>query len=142
PVHLRVAEHEGAVYVDLGDEAGRVAEVRADGWDVRDAAPVMFRRTRAMRPLPEPVRGRHPGEGLALLGRHVRAGAHGLILLMAFLVQALRPRGPYPVLVLQGEQGTGKSHASRALRSLVDPSEVPVRAAPGGEHDLVIMAEN
>ena len=39
---------------------------------------------------------------------------HGgdFVLIVAWLVAALRPRGPYPILVISGEQGTAKSTAS------------------------------
>lgn len=63
-------------------------------------------------------------------------------LLVAWLVQALRPRGPYPVLLLQGEQGSAKSTAERLLRALVDPSVAPLRTTPRNEHDLYIAATN
>jgi len=61
-------------------------------------------------------------------------------LLVAWLVQALRPTGPYPVLLLQGEQGSAKSTAERLLRALVDPSAAPLRTTPRNEHDLYIAA--
>ena len=108
-VHLRVAEHEGAIYVDLADADARAVRVSPEGWDVVDDPPVAFRRTSSMRPLPEPEPGQTPGEGLTLLPRHVRTTLAGLVLVINFLVQALRQRGPFPLLVLQGEQGAGKS---------------------------------
>jgi hypothetical protein len=63
-------------------------------------------------------------------------------LLLAWLTQALRPKGPYPVLILQGEQGSAKSTVERLLRALVDPSTVPLRATPRNERDLIIAATN
>src|SRR5262249_30042936 len=55
---------------------------------------------------------------------------------------ALSGRGPYPILVLNGEQGTGKSVFSRLMRSLIDPSAAPIRAMPKDERDLVVSASN
>lgn len=52
------------------------------------------------------------------------------------------PSGPYPVLALTGEQGTAKSTAASMLRSLVDPSTVPLRSLPRDERDLAISASN
>jgi Mg-chelatase subunit ChlI len=37
------------------------------------------------------------------------------------MAAALRPVGPYPVLLLRGEKGSGKSTLARARRRLVDP---------------------
>jgi hypothetical protein len=56
------------------------------------------------------------------------------------MLAALRPAGPYPLLALDGEQGSGKSTASRMVRRLVDPNAADVRAAPGNERDLLVAA--
>src|SRR6266699_2044048 len=57
PVYLRVAEHDGRVYLDLADERWRAVEIAPDGWQVITCPPVRFRRTAGMLPLPMPVRG-------------------------------------------------------------------------------------
>lgn len=59
-VHMRIASHEGAIYVDLGDDAWRVVRITIEGWAVIEGAnaPIRFRRTRGMLPLPEPTRRR------------------------------------------------------------------------------------
>ncbi len=61
-------------------------------------------------------------------------------LLLAWLLMAFSPRGPYPVLGLSGEQGSTKSTTARVLRSLLDPSSAPLRTAPREERDLMISA--
>jgi hypothetical protein len=55
---------------------------------------------------------------------------------------ALRPAGPYPVLALHGEQGSGKSTAVEVLRSIIDPNEAALRPPPRDERDLVLAASN
>jgi hypothetical protein len=57
PVHLRVAEHRGKLYLDLCDAAWRAVEIDDQGWRVVDRAPARFRRSRGSRPLPEPELG-------------------------------------------------------------------------------------
>ena len=53
PVHklfLRIGEHDGAVYIDLGDAQWRSVEVKGDGWRLIDRAPVsLFARGRCGR---------------------------------------------------------------------------------------------
>lgn len=61
-------------------------------------------------------------------------------LLVGWLVGALSPGGPYPLLVLQGEQGSAKSTTVRVLRSVTDPAVEPLRAPPRGKRDLAIAA--
>lgn len=63
-------------------------------------------------------------------------------MVLAWLVAALRPCGPYPALDVHGEQGSAKSTMARALRSLVDPSTAPLRGTPRDERDLMIAASN
>jgi hypothetical protein len=62
--------------------------------------------------------------------------------MVAWLVMALRPVGPYPVLALHGEQGSGKSTAAEALRMVIDPNEALLRPPPRDERDLVIAGSN
>ncbi|MHC4404575.1 MAG: hypothetical protein ACYTG0_33390 [Planctomycetota bacterium] len=63
-------------------------------------------------------------------------------LVVAWLVATLRPRGPYPVLALFAEQGSGKSTTGRQVRDLVDPNSAPLRAEPRNGRDLMIAANN
>ena len=63
-------------------------------------------------------------------------------LLITFMLNCLLPEGPYPVGVLAGPQGAGKTLTSRAIRLLVDPSVALVRAAPREERDLVVAGFN
>ena len=54
----------------------------------------------------------------------------------------LRNRGPYPVIVLSGEQGSAKSTFSAILRAVLDPNTAPLRALPREDRDLFIAATN
>src|SRR5262249_8630505 len=58
------------------------------------------------------------------------------------LLATFRNRGPYPVLVLSGEQGSAKSTFSELLRALIDPNTAPLRALPREDRDLFIAANN
>ena len=64
------------------------------------------------------------------------------VLVVAWLLAALRAGGPYPLLALSGEQGSGKTVLSKLLRALVDPSVAPVRALPREDRELFITANN
>jgi hypothetical protein len=145
-IYIRVAEHGGNVYVDLADEGWRVVEIAPTGWSVLPAedAPVRFRRPRGMLPLPTPLPTDDVDDGCdGLLRRFFNVSCdEDLRLIVAWLVAALRQAGPYPVLLLQGEQGSAKSTAERLVRALVDPSAAPLRTTPRNEHDLFIAADN
>jgi hypothetical protein len=47
-----------------------------------------------------------------LLRKYVNVSAADFPLLIGWMTAALRPFGPYPILVLSGEQGSAKSTAS------------------------------
>ncbi|HLN50921.1 MAG TPA: bifunctional DNA primase/polymerase [Thermoplasmata archaeon] len=135
--HLRVAEHEGDLWVDLGDPAWRSVRVTRLGWTLERTSPVRFVRGRDMLPLPEPARGGSLAELRPFLSAASVTDAI-YVLSVGWLVGAFHPRGPYPLLHLGGEQGTGKTQTGRRLVSLADPSSVPVRSPPREERDLAI----
>lgn len=64
---------------------------------------------------------------------------------LAWLVACLRPLGPYPILVVRGEKGSGKTTLSKALRRFVDPRQPELKALPKGQdavRTLAISAEH
>jgi hypothetical protein len=138
PIAIRVAGEGDRIYLDLADERWRAIEIDAKGWRIVDDPPVRFRRAKAMLPLPEPL----PGGSVADLRRFVNVSDLDWPLLLAWLVAAFRPVGPYPILKLLAEQGAGKTTTSRVLRSLIDPNSAPVRSPPREERDLAIAANN
>jgi hypothetical protein len=138
-VFIRVAPHgDSAIYVDLGDSARRAVEIRPDGWSIVSDPAVRFLRPKGMKPLPEPARG----GSLKKLRTFARLDEDQFLLVVAWLVAALWPAGPYPVLVLTGEQGSGKSTLAMALRRLCDPHMMPLRSPPREPKDLVIGARH
>lgn len=139
PVYMRTGSHEGRIYIDLCNEAWECVEITPQGWQIIPEAPIPFVRRMGMQPLPSPVQGGSLAELLPFVNL---ANPDHAVLLYAWLVHALNPDNPQPVLVLTGEQGTGKSTVSKMIRSLIDPSVSPVRSEPRSEQDLVISAEN
>ncbi|NQT40030.1 MAG: hypothetical protein HQ581_21235, partial [Planctomycetes bacterium] len=135
--HMRVAEHWGSIYIDLADPDWRVVEIDARGWRVLAKSPVKFRRCRAMLPLPTPA----PGD-IAELRHHLGLCEEGWPLVAGWMVAALRPSGPFPILNLYAEQGAGKTTIARKIRELADPNTAPVRCEPKEPRDLMIAANN
>lgn len=125
-LHLRVAEHDGVHYLDLGDVTGRAVRITGGRWHVVTDPPVLFRRTQLTGALPAPEAGGTLDELWELL--NVTPSDRPLVL--AWVVAALLPDIPHPVLALRGEQGNGKSTATRTLAGLLDPSPAQVRKPP------------
>ena len=138
-VHVRVAEHEGRIYLDLADQAWRAVDIGPDGWRVVGEPPVRFRRPAGLLPLPIPQRGGSLGELRSFLNL---PGEDDLVLVVAWLLATLRHRDPYPLLVISGEQGSAKTVLAKMLRALIDPNAAPVRTLPREERDLFIAANH
>jgi hypothetical protein len=137
-VHIRLAEHEGSIYLDLCDEGWRSVRITQDDWSVIEDAPVKFRRTRGMLPLPQPIRGGDP----SILRPFINVADYDWPLVLAWLVTVFRPGRPFPILALHGEQGSAKSTTTQILRSLTDPNKAALRSEPRDERDLMIAATN
>ena len=139
PVYARLGMHEGRFYLDLASDQWEAVEIGPDGWRVLADPPVKFRRARGVLGLTHPV----SGGSLDELRRFVNIeGESDWVLLVAWLLASARPHGPYPVLILSGEQGSAKSTTARVLRSLVDPNVASIRAEPREPRDLMIAAAN
>lgn len=138
PVFVRMAGHLGKVYVDRGTPDWSAIEIDGDGWRIVENPPVNFRRTPAMGALATPVKGGSISE-LALF---VNVDEDQWPLVVAFAIACLFPTGPYPILLLSGEQGSAKSTTLRVLKRLIDPSAAELRRQPTDLRDLMIAANN
>lgn len=136
----RLAEQDGAIYLDLCNADWQAVGITPEGWGIIEARdlPVKFRRTRGMLDLPMPAAG---GE-LAELRRFINVRAADWILVAAWLIVAMRPGRPFPVLTLNGEQGSAKSTTARILRALIDPNKAALRSVQRDERELMIAATN
>jgi hypothetical protein len=138
-VHIRVGGLDGRLYLDLGDMTWRAVEIDTTGWKIIDNPPVRFRRAAGMQPLPVPV----AGGSIEILQSFLNVQSdNDFVLVVAWALAVLRNRGPYPVIVLSGEQGSAKSTFSAILRALLDPNTAPLRALPREDRDLFIAASN
>ena len=137
-VGLEDTELSPAYYLDLGDPSGRAVEIRDTGWSIVERPGLEFRRPTGLLPLPVP---RTDGS-LDLLKPYVNMGDGDFQLFVAWLTAAMRPVGPYPPLVIQGEQGSAKSTLAQVARLLIDPHSSPLLGEPTSARDLMITAVN
>lgn len=137
-VHVRLAWHNDDIILDLGDDMHRVARITPTGFHLEAHSPVKFIRPKALGPLPVPV----SAGSLKELWQLLNVSEDDRPLIAAWLLAALRPSGPYPILALHGEQGAAKSTTARVLRALVDPSTAPLRSEPKDPRDLMIAASS
>lgn len=139
-VFRRVARVEDRIFLDLCDDAWRAVEVTRNEWQVVPAPSVKFLRSPGMLALPEPEMC---DTGLDELRALVNADAdEDYILTVAWLIGALGGVSAFPVAVLNGEAGSGKSRLATRLRALVDPHVAPIRSPPKDLRDLFAGAAN
>jgi hypothetical protein len=137
-VHVRVGGDGDHLFLDLGDPEWHAVQITATGWSVTPSPAVRFRRPKGLLALPVPERG----GSIAELRPFLNVGNDGFILMVAWLLAALRSHGPYPILVLMAEQGAAKTTTTRVLRQLIDPNEADVRRPPRNTEDLMVAATN
>ncbi len=140
-VYRRVApDGDGGVWLDLGDDEWRAVHVTPTGWSIERDCPVLFRRAATALPLPVPEHGGSIDELRGVLPPLASEDAWAL--LVAWLVGALSPTGPYAIATLTGPPGAGKSTAARMLRMLVDPATPELRREPHDARDVGAAARS
>jgi len=135
-VYLRVADHNAGHYLFIGNESRQVIEVMPTGWRIVSNSPVKFWMPGAMQPLPIP----QAGGDLLQLWKFVNISEHERLLVLAWLLEAMRAETPKPILALCGTQGSAKSSTQNKLRQLIDNNAVNLRAAPKSIEDVFVSA--
>lgn len=136
-VHIRIAKHDNAYYLDLGQCGQSDAICITSGeWKLINDPPVRFLRPETMRPLPVPI----SGGDFSLFWQMVNIPKNDRLLAIAWIIESLRLDTPFPVLELIGEQGSAKSTTQEMLRRLIDPNACNLRAAPKTVEDIFVTA--
>jgi hypothetical protein len=136
-VSLRVgAENNRTLYIDLCDKQRKVVRISPLGWELVDQSPVFFRRTHYQLPLPIPERGGSVDE----LKPFLNVIPDLFVLVIGWLLTALCPTGPYPLLALIGPAGSAKSSFTKILRDLTDPNSNPYSGSPHDEREFKVAA--
>ena len=118
PMFRRFAHIAGTIYIDRGTPDGEAIMITKQGWSLVQDPPVLFRRSNTTGVLPQP----QVGGSLELLRSHFPCVPDESVpALLGFIVSCYLPEGSFPILMLQGQQGCGKSTLTDLLRSLIDP---------------------
>lgn len=140
----RVDHRKRNVCIDLGNHSREIVRISHDLEQptqvLNDMTP-KFRRSPSTKPMVRPV-----GEAYAQHGWELFCDLFGfedldsMRLIYAWMMYALWPEGPYPVLALIGPPDSGKSTILRVIRRLIDPQTPESTGLPISERDLVLTA--
>ena len=140
-LHLRVADHEGTIYIDTGRPDGQVIRIGNGRWTMTSTAPVRFLRTKLTGAMPLP-----PDDGdVTKLWDFVNVTAEDRPVLLAMLVAALvQCDVPHPVLGAlrraRQRQEHDHAHAGRSHRPLTrSPSPSATRRRLMGDRRVRIV---
>lgn len=142
-VWLRVAPIEGGVEIDLGDDTHTRLCITAGKVEIGpSASDTVFFRTANTLPMTMPAEiGNRE-----LLRKYLNVHPTEMLLLMAWITYILAhpkiPASKYPILVLQGSEGSGKTSLCSLLIRLIDPSILGVQVFPQNAKDLAIAGQN
>jgi hypothetical protein len=135
-VHLRVAEAQDKIYLDLGTPDWKAVEIDASGWRLISDPPVRFWRPDSLLPLPYPTERGSLDELRELLNVDGKAWT----LIVSFILFSYHPKHHKPILILHGEQGSGKTTVAEFLKSLIDPGKAGLLPAISDAHRMAIAA--
>ena len=133
------------ILLDLANSDNQFVEISAAGWQTTARPGVPFETARPTGSLPAPQSAVPPAAALETLRATLNLGppnSPGWLRCFAWLLSALRPDGPFPVLILRGPSGCGKSFAGRMLRSLVDPCTSPFTPTPSSVREFLSLARH
>lgn len=135
---MRVGEKDGALYYDA---LGHFVKFQGGKWEILEECDLSFLCPAGMLGQVKPDE-----QGIKLpqlLEKYVPTkNQKDLALIISWLIACFKPGGPYPVLILKGEQGSAKSTTTRVLCNLVDPNSRDMRAPPSDLRDLVTFVKN
>lgn len=136
--YTRVASLEDSLVYDLNDGTGRVVHVTAEGWTVETQPNIKFISCEGMLPQVEP----QSGGTLDLLRKYLSLESEeDYQLVISWLIGAFVASDGYPILVLNGGKGTGKSSTTSILQRLVDPGKER-REPPKDAKDIAAVVRN
>ncbi len=144
-VYYRVAPlADGGIEIDVGDNNHTRVRIHAGQVEtITDGSKTLFFRTKATAAMVLPA---DKGD-FNLLKQYVNLHPTSFILFIAWLTYTLaHPKvknSKYVILVLTGNQGSGKSSlCNNIIYVLIDPNNIGVQIMPSNPKDLAIAAQN
>lgn len=133
---LRVARHEDTIYYDLANDQWQAVKITANGWQVVDNPPILFRRYQNTKTQVTPERG----GSIELLKKYINLkNEEEWTLLDAIVATFFIPEIPHPVPIFYGDKGAAKTTAQQIIRAVIDPAIRDTMSMPSDKNELILM---
>jgi hypothetical protein len=132
-LYNRIGSNDGSIFYDLGDE--RIVQISSAGWRFVDDAPTLFRKEQHQKPQVTPTKGGDINKLWSIINLKDKGDR---VLFVACLVSMFMDNIDHPIPVWIGEQGSGKTVSSEAIKSLVDPSSLETTALSKDEESFLL----
>ncbi len=136
---FRTAGNASVIEYDYGAQDRKVALITANGWE-NGSPNIPFIRVQSMQEQVQPL-SIADDEKIAVLNEFkalLGLNDDQFVIIMTYLLSCFCPSGPYPILVIQGQEGSSKSTLSNFIRLLVDPNLALASSLPTKEKDIMI----
>jgi hypothetical protein len=129
------------VYVDLNNANGEIIKINPTGWEIITNNSIPFYRPNGMLELPRPQnfsKNKFLKEFKKLL--NLKRTEDCYLILSALINYILADSESFIIMVIDGEQGSGKTTFSRLIRNLYDPFIPELNSPPKSIDDLCAYA--
>ncbi len=142
-IFTRVGFDNDAIYIDTINE-NKFIKIDSTSVSIEEECPILFFRTGDMLPLPVPYINLSPQmakQYILSMEKIVNFDRKSLTLSLVWLMSLFLKDGTYPILMLDGPQGSAKTSSLSFLTRLVDPREHPLVGIPKNSRDLYVYAQ-
>ena len=142
PAEPRISAGPASIIFNLGNAGCETIELMPGGWKIAGNPARAAARTRTVAGLPYPDEPSSlPVNFHAFRSLLNLSGPDDWDRCLCWLLSALRPEGPYPLLVVTGPKASGKTTAALLLRSLIDPAQFPLIPLTSNERHIGLLAQ-
>lgn len=142
-IFKRIGFNNNTIYIDTLNE-NKFIKIDSTSVSVEEECPVLFFRTNDMLRLPIPDINLYPQtakQHILSIKKFVNFDNESLKLSLIWLMSLFLKDGTYPILMIDGPQGSAKTSSLSFLTRLVDPREHPLIGIPRNSRDLYVYAQ-
>lgn len=142
-IFKRIGFNNNTIYIDTLNE-NKFIKIDSTSVSVEEECPVLFFRTNDMLRLPIPDINLSPQiakQHILSIKKFVNFDNESLKLSLVWLMSLFLKDGTYPILMIDGPQGSAKTSSLSFLTRLVDPREHPLIGIPRNSRDLYVYAQ-